>query len=90
MSLSDYAKNRDNFEGPDDGIIGVNADLAFPCCCCIHGMKADTDEPCRTCDHNANAEPWKPNPSVLPPAAPAGREQRVVLPPDSENQSERK
>ena len=61
MSLRDYARVRDHFDISDDGIVGINAELAFPCCCCLHHDRQWNDHPCIVCDHNANAKPWEPN-----------------------------
>lgn len=68
MSLSDYAVKRDHFDMPTDGPVGINAELAFPCCCCSHQNKTDSQPPCSTCDHNTNAvkEPPAPKPNHTP------------------------
>lgn len=55
MALKDYGVARDKFEIPEHGLVGIDEQLCFPCCCCVHHYKTDSEEPCRTCDHNSNA-----------------------------------
>lgn len=65
MALRDYGVNRDKFEIPETGIVGIDDRMAFPCCCCMHHDKSDSVEPCRTCDHNTNAAPINLTPNTL-------------------------